>query len=484
MSDSEDWMSGAPARGEWVRLRTLVNLRWIALGGQLLALLAAVFLFDLELPVDLCLLVIVASAAFNTSARLLSSASTRLQQRGVILTLLFDLVQLTLLLFMTGGLNNPFALLIVVPAVVSATALTRIATLMIAAATAASISLLAFAHMPLRTASGEALQMPALLIYGMWTSLLISVGFLSFYARRITGEIYSMSEALTATRLALEREQKLTALGGVVAAAAHELGTPLATIKLVSAELADELAASPELQADAQLIRDQANRCRDILASMGRMGKEDLLVRHAPIHSVVMEAAEPHLNRGIVVTMRMNGAPAAPETPDQPQIPRRPEIIHGMRNLVQNAVDFARSRVWIDISWTDQRIRVAVADDGAGFPPDLLGRIGDPFVRGRGNDRAAGRTASGYEGMGLGLFIAKTLLERTGAALTFVNGGPAGEGPDGTADGTADGGRTGGRTGDGRPSGAIVELVWRRAMLEASRAETRGPLGFNRQVTE
>jgi two-component system sensor histidine kinase RegB len=185
--------------------------------------------------------------------------------------------------------------------------------------------------------------------FGFWLSIVIGILFLGLYSRRVATEMRSMSEALLATQMALAREQKLTDLAGVVAAAAHELGTPLATIKLVSAELIDELESQPDLQADARLIREQADRCRDILRDMGRAGKDDLHLRQAPLSAVLREAAEPHLARG---KGWFAFAPVQDGGADQPTILRRPEIIHGLRNLVQNAVDFARSTVWIEGEWT------------------------------------------------------------------------------------------------------------------------------------
>jgi two-component system sensor histidine kinase RegB len=258
--------------------------------------------------------------------------------------------------------------------------------------------------------------------FGFWLSIVIGIVFLALYSRRVATEIRAMSDALLATQMALAREQKLTDLGGVVAAAAHELGTPLATIKLASSELVEELKDRPDLQEDALLIRTQADRCRDILRSMGRAGKDDMLLRQALLGAVLHEAAEPHLGRGKAVDFSLAPGPGGGDR--QPAILRRPEVIHGLRNLVQNAVDFARSKVWIDATWTASFISVRVSDDGAGYPSHILARIGDPFV---GRRRAALDTGlrPDYEGMGLGLFIAKTLLERSGAELSFANGADA-----------------------------------------------------------
>ncbi|PKP83737.1 MAG: two-component sensor histidine kinase, partial [Alphaproteobacteria bacterium HGW-Alphaproteobacteria-2] len=252
-------------------------------------------------------------------------------------------------------------------------------------------------------------------------------------------------------------EHNLTSLGGVVAAAAHELGTPLATIKLTSAELADELDDRPELKRDAELIRAQAERCHDILRGMGRTGKDDLHMRHAPLGAVLEEAAEPHSGRGIVIHYDLAAEPGAAGA--QPQIRRRPEVIHGLRNLVQNAVDFARTQVWVDARWSGDRIVVRIADDGPGYPPDLIGRIGDPFLRRR-RDEADRALRPEYEGMGLGLFIAKTLLERSGAEVSFANAADAG----------------GGR------SGAIVEVAWPLRALALDAAAQAAPLGQNAPI--
>jgi two-component system sensor histidine kinase RegB len=250
-----------------------------------------------------------------------------------------------------------------------------------------------------------------------------------------------MGDALVATQMALAREQKLTDVGGIIAATAHELGTPLATIKLASAELLNDLSDYPDLAEDAALIHDQADRCRDILRDMGRAGKDDRHIRQAPLEAIINEAAEPHLDRGKKVIL--DHSPDAGDPQLQPSIIRMPEVIHGLRNLVQNAVDFAQDSILVETNWTDDEISVRIVDDGPGFSPDIIGRIGDPFMR----RRTAARTGAprpGYEGMGLGLFIAKTLLERTGAELRFSNG-----------------------PGRGKYPGAIVEVIWPRTKIDS-----------------
>jgi two-component system sensor histidine kinase RegB len=450
------------ARSDWVRLRTLLVLRWLAILGQTVTVVIASLHLGLRVELGLCFLAIGASVVSNLIAMAIFPENQRLSDRDAMLTLLFDLSQLSFLLFLTGGLNNPFALLILAPVTISATALTVRSTTILGVLAVAMISLLAVFHVPLTTETGEVLELPDLFVLGFWISIVIGIVFLSAYARRITSETHSMSQALLATQMALAREQKLTDLGGVVAAAAHELGTPLATIKLVSTELAEELEGQPELAEDARLIRQQADRCRDILRSMGRAGKDDLHMRSAPFGAVVREAAEPHADRGIAVHYDFVPDPGAPE--DQPMVWRKPEVIHGLRNLVQNAVDFAATQIWADASWGGGEIRLRITDDGPGYPQDLLGRLGDPFLSRR--VRAQSPARPGYEGMGLGLFIAKTLLERSGARVTFMNASD----PFLSAEDKEERG------------GAIVEVIWAFETIGLPEDEASAPLGENQPI--
>ncbi|MDO9639187.1 MAG: ActS/PrrB/RegB family redox-sensitive histidine kinase [Pseudotabrizicola sp.] len=406
-------------RSDWVRLRTLILLRWMAIVGQLAAITVADRYYNMQLPLGLCYLAVGASVTANLVSAFVFPESKRLSETEAMLTLLFDLSQLSFLLYLTGGLANPFALLILAPVTISASALELRTTLFLGSLSIIFITLIAFVHVPLLYADGSALTVPVLFGFGFWLSIVIGILFLGLYSRRVATEIRSMSDALLATQMALAREQKLTDLGGVVAAAAHELGTPLATIKLVSAEMIDALEDQPELQDDARLIRDQANRCRDILHSMGRAGKDDLHMRTVPLSMLVSEAAEPHQHRGKRLDLTFRPGEGAAER--QPNVRRRPEVIHGLRNLIQNAVDFAQTTAWVHGEWTGTKLTIRIMDDGEGFPSHVIGRIGDPFVRSRRSSQDLARRPE-YEGMGLGLFIAKTLLERTGAELTFANG--------------------------------------------------------------
>jgi two-component system sensor histidine kinase RegB len=449
MTDSNTGILFGDDRSNWIRLRTMILLRWAAIVGQLTAITVAQRMYGLQLELGLCYMAVGVSVIGNLIAIFVFPENKRLSETENFLMVLFDLLQLSFLLYLSGGLHNPFALLLLGPVTISAAVLAPRSTIVLAGTAIVIATLLTEFHLPLRTEQGFILRIPDVFVFGNWVALVIAIVFLSVYARSVTSEMHSMSDALAATQMALSREQKLTDLGGVVAAAAHELGTPLATIKLASAELIEELHDRDELREDAELIREQADRCRDILRDMGRAGKDDLLLRQAPLVTVLQEAAEPHMSRGKTIHFQegdhVNDA-------QQPSILRRPEVIHGLRNLIQNAVDFAGENIWIETRWNDETISVRIVDDGRGFPSHLIGRIGDPFVKNRRADR---RARPEYEGMGLGLFIAKTLLERSGAELSFANG----SNPD-------------------RPTktskqkrGAIVKVTWPRGRIDAKAIE-------------
>lgn len=440
----------------------MIFLRWVAIVGQLTAILVGQYVYGLQLELGLCYFAVGLSVIGNLVAAFVFPENKRLSERENLSMVMFDLLQLGFLLFLSGGLHNPFALLLLGPVTVSAAVLTTRSTLLAGGTAIAMVTLLSKFHLSLKTDQGFILRVPDVFLFGNWIALVIAIVFIGAYSRRITSEMHSMSDALTATQMALSREQKLTDLGGVIAAAAHELGTPLATIKLASSELMDELEDREDLRADAALIREQADRCRDILRDMGQAGKDDLHLRQAPLMTVISEAAEPHAHRGKAV--HFSHDPLAGVEMSQPAILRKPEIIHGLRNLVQNAVDFASKNVWVEGHWTADTISIRIVDDGTGFPPHLIGRIGDPFV-GRRKTPSEGQDRPGYEGMGLGLFIAKTLLERSGAELSFANGSdPYMSAPDAA-----------------KHTGAIVEVKWPRDTIDARHGSNAIPLGENQR---
>jgi two-component system sensor histidine kinase RegB len=206
----------------------------------------------------------------------------------------------------------------------------------------------------------------------------------------------------------------LSALGGLAAAAAHELGTPLATISIVAKEMVRESPEGP-LRDDAALLVSQAERCRDILQKLTQEPETgDLVHGRMGLQQFVDEIAEPHADDHVIVQALVSGKPGAPI----PDIQRLPEVLHAMISIAENAVDFAHSEVLVTARFDDKTIGIEVRDDGPGFAPDILLKLGEPYV----TSRPGGENSrSGHLGMGLGFFIAKTLLERTGATVAFRN---------------------------------------------------------------
>ena len=437
-----DLLPGQPGP-EPIRLRTLILLRWVAIAGQLAAVCGAL-LIGAEFALSPVLVVIALAAGLNLT--LMIWRGRRISADEAALQLGYDLTQVAILLTLTGGLANPFALLLLVPVTIAATALPGRQLVALAVATVVMVTLIGVLAQPLSFGSDAMVQIQQPLLVGHWVAIVVGAAFFIAFARRVAAEINASSDALFVARMALEREQRLQHLGGVVAAAAHELGTPLATIKLVSSELADELAEAlpdrEDLAEDVTLLRQSADRCRDIMRSMGASGRDDLLIRFAPLAEVLAEAAAPHRGRGAGIVIDAGAG--------MPVIQRDAAVIHGLRNLIQNAVDFAASQVTIRASRDRRDLCIQILDDGPGFPPALLPRIGSPFL----TTRPRAEDGRSYEGMGLGLFIAKALLQGSGARLDF---------------------------GNGVSGGARITVTWPLARIEA---EDRGALGANPEIRD
>jgi len=413
------------ARGR-VRLRTLSNLRWMAVGGQSAALFIVYFGFGYSLPLIECAGITAASAVLNAVLSLRFPASHRLTNRDVTVYLAFDVLQLVALLYLTGGITNPFTLMFLAPVVIAATTLNLGNTLILATIAFASVSLISVWHEPLPWLGGQTFVLPTLYQSGIWASLVIGIGFTSIYAWRIASEGTRMSAGLAATQLALSREHRLASLGALATAAAHELGTPLGTIAVVARELERTLPANSSEAEDARLLREQAERCRAILARLANPEEAMLgATARLPLGAFLEDLVEPYRGDDLAITIKL-----VPDRPGDvgPQVWRAPELLHGLGNIIENAADFAASEVRIEASWNASQLRIAVEDDGPGFAPEIFERIGEPYITSRPGHFALGETELGptgaldkHEGMGLGFFIAKTLIEQTGGTLSVVN---------------------------------------------------------------
>lgn len=425
-----------------LRLRTLVRLRWLAVFGQSLAVLGVHFILDFPLPLGACLGVIALSAWLNIFLTLRWRSSLRLAPTQAGLLLGYDVIQLALLLYLTGGLENPFAFLFLVPVTVSATSLPLKWTLWLSTIAFVCASFLAIFHLPLPWSTAAPLVLPKAYIGGMWAAIMCGVVFSSIYARRIAEEARQMSSALTAAELVLAREQRLSALDGLAAAAAHELGTPLATIALVAKELKRELPEEGPHTEDIDLLISQTGRCREILSRLAnRDTQADDMYARVKLSVMIEDLVAPIRGPDVTIDITVAGDGTAAQTPE-PVFRRNPAIAYGLGNLLENAVDFAETKVSIVAQWSPGKVSLLISDDGPGFDQAIFDLLGDPFVTtrpGYGVDQEGEKGR--HEGMGLGFFIAKTLLERSGATVTLAN----------------------------RPlpeHGAVIQLSWPRSMVD------------------
>ena len=435
MAIAENRSPAAPVPPFWsatsrVRVRTLIVLRWLAVMGQTIAVLFVRYGLDVEFPLGWALAAIGVSVALNLALTLMRRAQELALEWEAAAQLAYDVVQLAVLLALTGGLQNPFVFLFVAPVAVSATVLRPAVTAMLAALTFGCVGAISVLRLPLPWPEGATpFDLPPLYQLGIAAAVLVGLGFTSVYAWRVAAEEERLNIALAAVQAVLAREQTLSALGGLAAAAAHELGTPLATIHLVAKEMARDMKPDDPRAEDLQLLVTQSERCRAILAQLSAMRETgDVMHARAPIRALLEEIAAPHegLDAEIVITTEGDGPL---------EVKRMPEIVHALGGIIENAVGFARTRVDIEARWTAETVEVTVRDNGPGFAPAILNRLGEPYLTERDHQGVAG-------GLGLGFFISKTLLERTGAKLEVRNRRPPNQ-------------------------GAVVRTVWPRTSIEA-----------------
>lgn len=434
IGSGEDWSEHAVHRGR-LRVRTLVTLRWLVVMGEM-ALLVAVKLMGFSLPYTLCFAVVGAGAFVNLLTAIGSPGQRVFGDWEATAQLSIDVTQMSALFYLTGGAANPFSLMLIAPVTLAAATLPLRPVLALGALAILLSALQAFIALPLPSAPGMVAAIPLNFRIGSALANIAGIGLTAGYVRQAAVESARMALALDVTQAVLAREQRLSALGALAAAAAHELGTPLATIAIVAKELARE-APTPAVKDDAELLVSQAERCREILRRLTETpdAASDEVHERLSLRQLVQEVIEPHAGvKGVRVEAIVTGAKGM----KTPYIRRMPEITHAFTSFVENAVDFAASEILVSARFDAETISMEVRDDGRGFAPDVLAKLGEPYVTTR---PGAEGSRTGHIGMGLGFFIAKTLLERTGARVTFQNG---------------------------KPHGAVVSARWPRSKIEAS----------------
>ena len=392
--------------------KTLVFLRWIAISGQLFSVNLVFFYLDLNFPVLLCHIIILIGFLTNIYLQF-GLRDSQLKDLYSCAFLLYDIVQLSILLFLTGGIFNPFAILLIVPTIVSSTFLSMGSTIILGTSTIFLLFVLTFFKMPLPGMEEYVLSFPNYYVTGILISLIIGLIFLSFFGIRFAGETKKRSDALNKLQQILAKEYELESLGGQAAAAAHSLGTPLATISVVSKEMRKEVGDNSKLTKDIDLLISQTKRCSEILKKISQkkiisdefiseMTFEDLLEE-------IIKSFQESTEKEIILNTEKDI--------NKIFIKKNPEIVYGLRNFIGNAVKFSNQRILIAVVSDNINLKVVINDDGPGFPEDIILALGEPYIRSR------SRMYQKNAGLGLGTFLGKTLLERKSAVITFNNNG-------------------------------------------------------------
>jgi two-component system sensor histidine kinase RegB len=400
------------SQSRMLRLQTLIRLRWLAVAGQTITILFVSQILGFPLPILFCLALVTVSVALNVFLARRHPSTRRLSSKSAMLVLGFDVLQLSSLLFMTGGLANPFSVLICVPVIISSASLPVRRTLLLGLVTFMCVTFLGFYSLPLPWYPDFVLDIPSVYLIGVWIAIISTTAFAAFYAHRVSAEANELANALTATELALLREQHLSAIDGLAAAAAHELGTPLATISVVAKEMQRALRDDDPMREDVQLLTSQSERCRDILRRLTTLSAEDEEhMRRLPFSSLIEEVVAPHREFGIAIESHITT-----DTLQEPIGRRNAGILFSLGNLMENAVDFANTKVELKAHYDADFVEIIIIDDGPGYSQNIIQQIGEPYMKHR-----TGSEVDKAGGLGLGLFIAKTLLERSGAILSFSN---------------------------------------------------------------
>ena len=390
--------------------KTLVFLRWIAIFGQLFSVNLVYFFLNLEFPVLLCHLIILFGFLTNLFLQF-GFKATLLKDLYSSSILMYDLIQLSILLFLTGGIFNPFAILLIVPTIFSSTFLSMGSTIILGTSTIILLFLLTFFNMPLPGMEEYILSFPNYYVTGILISLIIGLIFLSYFGIRFAGETKKRSDALNKLQQILAKEYELESLGGQAAAAAHSLGTPLATISVVAKEMRKEVGDHSKLTKDLDLLLSQTKRCSEILKNISQKKiTNDEFISSMTFEDLLEEIIK-SFKQSSEKEIRLNTS----KDTNKIDIKRNPELVYGLRNFIGNAVKFAKQNILISILSDNINLYILIEDDGPGFPEDIIEALGEPYIKSK--SKSLQRNA----GLGLGTFLGKTLLERKSAVISFLN---------------------------------------------------------------
>ena len=396
-------------QGLRITLETLINIRWIAIVGQFFTVSVVEYFLKFEFPYFGTLTLIFLSALVNVYLEINKSKFLTINNFYATLSIFYDLVQLILLLFMTGGLSNPFSILIIVPTTISVTYLSRGSSQFIVTCSIIFSTVIAFYHMPLPYPVNESLVLPKYYNIGLWLSLGIGIIFLGNYAYQLGRDNRVRSTALSRLEEELTKEKVINSVGGMAAAAVHELATPLATISLVSKELQKQLKDNSNIKEDINLLIEQSERCSSILKDIAQRKQKDEFIENISPKELINEivfSLNNISNKEInVENLNLN---------QRMKMTKKTEISYALRNFIENSIKFAKNKINIEIDQNKKRTAITISDDGDGFNKDIIANLGQPYLH-------SDNIKKNKKGMGLGVFISKSLLERCLAQVTFRN---------------------------------------------------------------
>ena len=390
--------------------KTLTNLRWIAIFGQLIAINLVYYYLKLDLPIIETHIIILIGLITNIILQFKIKVN-QLKDLYSALFLTYDLLQLSILLYLTGGITNPFSLLLIIPSIVSSTFLSIGTTIILGILTIILLFFLTEYYRMLPGLDVYSFSFPEYYLSGILVSIIIGLIFLSYFGIRFSAETKKRSEALDKLQQVMVKEYELDALGGLVAAAAHSLGTPLATISIVAKELKKEIGDKSKHSKDLDLLISQARRCSDILKQISKKEISDdqfiNLIKAEDLLEEIIRSFEQTSDKLINLITEKDK--------NKINIKRSPEIVYGLRNFVGNAIKFADKKINISLESDNQILLISINDDGPGFAEDIIKFIGEPYLKSKSKE------ISYKEGLGLGIFLGKTLLERKKAEFSFFN---------------------------------------------------------------
>ena len=390
--------------------KTLVFLRWIAIIGQLVTIYTVYFFFSFKLPVLYCSLIIVFGVITNLYLQFLFKKD-ELTTKDSTFFLFYDLFQLTFLLFLTGGIKNPFVIFLIVPAIVSSTLLTLKNTLILSISTILFLLLISFYHLPLPHPGNLHFHVPDYYLYSIPLAVVIVLIFLTYFGVRFGLESRKKADALKELELLLAKEHELESIGLQAAAAVHSLGTPLSTITVTAKELKKEATKDQKYLGDIDLLLSQAKRCSEILKKISKAQiEDDKFISEVTIQNLLTEITrsfEEISEKEIILNLD--------NAKKEILIKRTIETTYGIRNFIGNAIKFSKKRTKVILETNSKQVKIKISDDGPGFPEDISKLIGQPYITTRSQNLIS------KAGLGLGTFIGKTLLERKKATLDFKN---------------------------------------------------------------